>query len=140
MEGRRNLCRRGNTYDDYERSLNYIDDLGVVRKEQTFVGKLRSLKSQYLAELRKIMYLENRYVIPCTAGDRIGVLYSNGDVAPCELLNDRFGNIRAFDYSFPKMWQTKRAADTQMDYRYQMFLHPRVLHHIEHCVQPETAC
>lgn len=109
--GPKDPVQKGITYEDYERPLKHIDELGMVRKETTLLGKLRRIKSDYLLELRKTIYLENRNVLPCVAGHRIGVLYSNGDVAPCELLDDRLGNIRAFDYSFPALWKTKHATE-----------------------------
>lgn len=108
--GPKEPVQKGITYEDYERSLHHIDSLGAVRKENTLLGKLRSAKSEYLTELRKTIYMENRFVIPCTAGDRIGVLYSNGDVAPCELLNDRLGNIRSYGFSFHNLWKTEHAS------------------------------
>jgi MoaA/NifB/PqqE/SkfB family radical SAM enzyme len=37
---------------------------------------------------------ENRYQIPCYAGNLTGVLRSNGDVYPCELLGEKYGNLR----------------------------------------------
>lgn len=107
--GPKEPVQKGISYEDYEKSLHHIRSLGAVRKENTLIGKLRSAKSRYMEDLRKTIYQENRFVIPCTAGDRIGVLYSNGDVAPCELLNDRLGNIRTYDYSFRKLWTTQHA-------------------------------
>jgi MoaA/NifB/PqqE/SkfB family radical SAM enzyme len=52
---------------------------------------------------------ENRCQMPCYAGNLTGVLRSNGDVFPCELLGEKFGNIREWDYDFKKLWLSEKA-------------------------------
>jgi radical SAM protein with 4Fe4S-binding SPASM domain len=52
---------------------------------------------------------ENRYQIPCYAGNLTGVLRSNGDVYPCELLGEKYGNLRDVNYNFKKLWLSERA-------------------------------
>jgi MoaA/NifB/PqqE/SkfB family radical SAM enzyme len=47
---------------------------------------------------------------PCTAGKLIGVIFEDGTVAPCELLNEQFGNLRENEYDFKKVWNSERAA------------------------------
>lgn len=64
----------------------------------------------------RVMYYEvervartGTYHAPCRAG-RIGaVLYENGDVAACEVLGDRMGNIRDFNLDFSRLWFYERA-------------------------------
>jgi len=40
-------------------------------------------------------------------------MYPEGDVYPCELLDDehKIGNIRDFDLDFKKLWLSKKAKD-----------------------------
>jgi len=45
----------------------------------------------------------------CSAGHLGGVIHSNGDVFPCELLPTTFGNIRDYHYDFKKIWFSQRA-------------------------------
>lgn len=45
-----------------------------------------------------------KYQTPCYAGSLSGVLYSNGDLFACELLDKKIGNIRETDYDFNKLW------------------------------------
>ncbi|MBN1552021.1 radical SAM protein [bacterium] len=54
---------------------------------------------------------ENTYQIPCYAGQIAGVLYSKGDVYPCELLPEKLGNIRDVDYDLSRIWESDRAAN-----------------------------
>jgi|TARA_B100000315_G_C14222494_1_gene427134 MoaA/NifB/PqqE/SkfB family radical SAM enzyme len=40
----------------------------------------------------------------------MGILYDNGDVYSCEILENAFiGNIREYDYDFCKLWSTNKA-------------------------------
>lgn len=52
---------------------------------------------------------ENKYQIPCYAGNLAAVLRSNGDVYPCELLDEKYGNIRECNYDFRKLWLSESA-------------------------------
>jgi radical SAM protein with 4Fe4S-binding SPASM domain len=53
--------------------------------------------------------LQKRRLIPCYAGRLNMVLTENGDVYPCEILSDTFGNIRDFDYDVNKVLRSERA-------------------------------
>lgn len=52
---------------------------------------------------------ERKYISPCRAGELLGIIYSNGNIFPCEMLNDGFGNLKDFDYDFLKCWNSKTA-------------------------------
>ncbi|MBU1628367.1 radical SAM protein, partial [bacterium] len=52
---------------------------------------------------------EDRWQIPCLAGTFSGVLYANGDLYPCEMLQRRIGNIRDAGYDFKALWNSKVA-------------------------------
>lgn len=61
---------------------------------------------------RRIVYKimkENKFQIPCMAGRMAGVLYENGDVHPCELLDEKFGNVRDNNYDFRSVWFSETA-------------------------------
>ena len=45
----------------------------------------------------------------CYAGRLMGVVYSNGDVYPCEILEQPIGNLRDFDFSLPDLWASPKA-------------------------------
>jgi len=47
--------------------------------------------------------------ILCSAGVLGGVIYNNGDVYPCEMVNQSFGNLREFDYNLRKVWHSDKA-------------------------------
>jgi len=54
-----------------------------------------------LYELRRNALKYKKQPVPCVAGSVIGVVYDNGDVAPCEMLSP-VGNIR--ENSLPRIW------------------------------------
>jgi MoaA/NifB/PqqE/SkfB family radical SAM enzyme len=45
----------------------------------------------------------------CSAGALGGVIYNNGDVYPCEMVNQSFGNLRDFNYDLQKVWYSDTA-------------------------------
>ncbi|MBL7056047.1 radical SAM protein [Candidatus Woesearchaeota archaeon] len=52
--------------------------------------------------------LDGEFVVPCIAGDMIGVLESSGDVRVCEL-TPVIGNVRESDYDLSKIWFSNTA-------------------------------
>ncbi|HRG99648.1 MAG TPA: radical SAM protein [Polyangiaceae bacterium] len=49
------------------------------------------------------------YQSPCYAGRLAGVVYANGDVYPCEILDKPLGNLRDHGMSLPAVWASARA-------------------------------
>ena len=59
----------------------------------------------------RVMYREvervartGTYRAPCRAGTTGAVVYENGDVAACEILNRKIGNLRDVDFDFSRLW------------------------------------
>jgi MoaA/NifB/PqqE/SkfB family radical SAM enzyme len=65
-------------------------------------------RQQRIWELSIKMLETHHSEIPCYARFMESVLFANGDTAFCEL-SKPFGNIRAFDYDFKKIWQSDEA-------------------------------
>jgi cellulose synthase/poly-beta-1,6-N-acetylglucosamine synthase-like glycosyltransferase/MoaA/NifB/PqqE/SkfB family radical SAM enzyme len=92
----------------------------VQRKRRDVAERRLPLQSFALSRLNgakeRVLYNEvervartGAYRSPCRAG-RIGaVLYENGDVAACEILEGRLGNLRDFDLDFAKLWFSQKA-------------------------------
>ncbi|MCL4475886.1 MAG: radical SAM protein [Nitrospirae bacterium] len=55
--------------------------------------------------------LEKRRLIPCYAGKLNLVLTETGNVYPCELLTEAFGNIRDYDYDVGKITRSEKARE-----------------------------
>jgi MoaA/NifB/PqqE/SkfB family radical SAM enzyme len=61
---------------------------------------------------RRLIYrtmIEQKRIIPCYAGRLNLVLTETGDVKPCEILADSFGNVRDFGYDIRRIVNSERA-------------------------------
>jgi MoaA/NifB/PqqE/SkfB family radical SAM enzyme len=66
-----------------------------------------ALKTLHLRVALETMRKRKR-LMPCYAGKNNAVVYPNGDVAFCELL-ESIGNLRKVDYDFKKLWFCEKA-------------------------------
>lgn len=49
----------------------------------------------------------------CAAGTIGGVIYSDGSVMPCEMLDKSYGNVRDFNYDLRSLWNSQVADETR---------------------------
>jgi len=91
-------------------SLEEIEGAYALLKEMSDSSRFHfwPTRQQRIWELSIQMLEEKRSSIPCYASAMESVLYSDGDVAFCEL-SKPFGNIREFDHNFARLWKTKKA-------------------------------
>ena len=97
--------------DSYKKLSNLIkDDL----KNKNNTGYQNSLQSKVMNEKNKLVYDQiyetsksNRFISKCYAGSLFGVIKSNGDVSPCEMLDVTFGNLRNYDYDYQIILDTE---------------------------------
>ncbi len=55
-----------------------------------------------------------QFVSLCTAGTLFGVIYPNGDVFPCELLDrQKIGNLRDYNMNFMALWRSRKAQEVR---------------------------
>ena len=52
---------------------------------------------------------EGRRVVPCSAGRQAAVVYADGSVYACELLDHSMGNLRDFDFQWQALWRSAAA-------------------------------
>ena len=102
---------------------NVYEKLQIMRSNDFDCRKLsgyndKSITSILLDTKNKILwkyvlrtFLEQRYISPCLSGSLLGIIYYNGDVAPCEILENRMGNLREYDFNFMKLWQSQTAVE-----------------------------
>ena len=74
-----------------------------------FVRVLQGLTYMDLAEIK----LNRKFIRPCFATEKFVTLYDDGEVAPCEVLEDRMklGNIKKYGYDFYKLKKLKKVKD-----------------------------
>tara|TARA_B110000027_G_C16119021_1_gene301732 strand:- start:417 stop:1553 length:1137 start_codon:yes stop_codon:yes gene_type:complete len=99
----------------YKEAVKYRDDLFYEKKmagHSRFPGnKLATAGRVLINKLVNKTYEEKKYSTPCYAGNLSGVMYPEGDVYPCEILDDshKIGNIRDFELDFKKLWLSHKA-------------------------------
>lgn len=99
-----------NKYADFSRKLeNAKDDLtgykGYIFAD--FINAMRIFRRRILEKTVR----ENKWQLPCLAANLGGVMLSNGDVYPCELLEKKIGNIRDVDFNFRELWFNEKASE-----------------------------
>lgn len=52
---------------------------------------------------------EDRFVVPCRVGTKLIEIGHDGTIFPCEILDDKFGNIKNYDYDIKKILATAEA-------------------------------
>jgi radical SAM protein with 4Fe4S-binding SPASM domain len=114
------LIRGDLVHDQYKRvdygkyrqaSERLAQDLarGAARTYRFSGGRLKAAQDILQRRLIYRTVQEQRRIIPCYAGRLNLVLRENGDVYPCEILQERFGNVRDHDYDLQKMLRTEEA-------------------------------
>jgi len=73
-----------------------------------FTGAWLSAKNATRRKVIMDVLAEGRFPGRCAAGSLGGVIFSDGTVRPCELLDQSFGNVREFEYEFPRLWNSPR--------------------------------
>ncbi len=79
-----------------------------------FINAKRIVRSKLIDKVVR----ENRYQIPCYAGQLGGAVFSNGDVYPCELHTGlKLGNLRDYDYDFKAIWENEKSREARKTIR-----------------------
>lgn len=75
-----------------------------------FMSKLLYLKDCCTYKIVEEILENDSYILPCMAGSLMGILYANGNIQPCEMLDSALmGNIRDFNYNLPQLWVSPQA-------------------------------
>jgi len=74
-------------------------------------GILINAKNQIISKIVAETYLTGKFISYCSAGSLFGVIYPDGDVWPCEILDYKLGNLRDYGMDFLRLWNGKRAGD-----------------------------
>ena len=77
-------------------------------------GRVINAKNKIQYEMIAETYLKPKFYTPCVAGSIFGVVKSNGDVFPCEILEKKpLGNLRNYNFDFMKLWLDKKGVETR---------------------------
>jgi radical SAM protein with 4Fe4S-binding SPASM domain len=90
-------------YEELNNMLESDYSSGLIRG-YSFFTDLLNVKDFLLRDLIIDIHKQGRYMVPCTAGTLTAVIYPEGEVYPCELLDTPLGSLRDSDYNFRKIW------------------------------------
>ncbi len=79
----------------------------------SFIGEVLNVKNEISFDMIKNSYMKPKYYTHCVAGSIFGVIQSNGDVYPCEILKDSLGNLRDYNFDFMDLWNDKKSSETR---------------------------
>ncbi len=116
-----NIITRTGARSSHARDIkteNYIKWNGFLRNEvetnnlkgyhsypfSDVINAMKNIRQDTIAKLVQ----EDSYQLPCYAAELGGIIYGNGDVYPCELLDEKLGNLKEVDYDFRKIWHSER--------------------------------
>jgi radical SAM protein with 4Fe4S-binding SPASM domain len=93
--------------EKYIKFINKIRSYNNRKSHELYINSSLKdkLMSKYIVNSIEQKKFQGMY---CLAGDKVGVIYSNGDVFPCELLNKQIGNIKEHNYNFKELWNSEK--------------------------------
>lgn len=112
---RGNLADRSFQNIDYRKYYHAIERLeNNLKAHLSSIYRFKGAKikaAQDILQRRLInrTLIEQQRLVPCYAGRLNLVLSENGNVYPCEILTETFGNVRDFDYDMGKVIQSDHA-------------------------------
>lgn len=101
----------GNVYERLQTQINRDFDEGILKgyTNCSLTTKILNAKNKILWKYVLKDFRERKYVSPCRAGSLLGIIYSRGEIYPCEMLKEGFGSLRDSDYDFLKCWNAEKA-------------------------------
>lgn len=113
---------RGKTRDEHAGMVDpaeYFEAHKIIEqriKNRTYVGHTGHFTASWLsaknATRRKVIkdiVTGKREGGGCAAGALGGVIYNDGEVKACEMLDESFGNLRNFNYDLRRLWNSPKA-------------------------------
>lgn len=114
---------RGNLSDEHYKNIDTSKYLHAIAKmEENLKNKTSSIYRFKGARIkaaqdilqRRIIHktiVENRQIIPCFAGRLNLVLTEDGNLSPCEILTEAFGNVRDYGYNIQNVLASQKARE-----------------------------
>lgn len=99
----------------YREAVKFRDELFFSKQMNGHIrfkgNKFATSARIILNEITPKIYETNKYQMPCYSANLSGVMYPEGEVFPCEILDKshEIGNIRDFNYDFRKLWLSQKA-------------------------------
>jgi radical SAM protein with 4Fe4S-binding SPASM domain len=76
-----------------------------------YLSRMINEKNKIMTDLISETFKEDKFILPCQSGKLFGIIYPNGSVFPCEILNKPLGNLKEFDFNFDQLWSSKQSGE-----------------------------
>ena len=96
------------TKDKYIKINNYIESIERNKESRLFSSIIRGVNTVSRDHVMKVAF-DEEFVTPCVAGRKLVIVSETGNVLPCEILEDKIGNIKDFDYNLKKVLKTNES-------------------------------
>ena len=74
------------------------------------LARLASARDQLTAEhVERVARGDDSVYLPCTAGSLSAVVFEDGRLAPCEILDESLGNLNDVDWDLERLWNAPQA-------------------------------
>jgi len=117
------------TTEEYQELVKYLELKKAERRQAQTLhkGLIKFIETETRAIVNRT-YKEDRFQVPCVAGDKLVIIYDSGDVYPCEIIdtlawpkevverfggNFKIGNIRDYGGDMRALMATDRACNIQ---------------------------
>jgi MoaA/NifB/PqqE/SkfB family radical SAM enzyme len=95
----------------FREAQDHLRRVGRTRRYSFRGGRLKAAEEQMRAELVAEIVATGRSPLPCHAGRLSVVLSETGELFPCEMTGQSFGNLRDYGYDLRQVLATERARD-----------------------------
>ncbi len=82
-------------------------------KKEGIQGTLLNSKNMIMYKNIADSYMQPKYISHCPAGALFGVIWANGMVYPCEILNKPLGNLRDHNMNFMELWKNEKTKEVK---------------------------
>jgi MoaA/NifB/PqqE/SkfB family radical SAM enzyme len=109
---------RGVDLDLYRRAAARLQRLEDARAGDSLVGRLLAARPALEREIIASTAAGQPQLEGCTAGSLVAVITERGELMPCELRSDSFGNLREVDFDVQALWHSPAAEAFRRELRH----------------------
>jgi len=94
-------------YDEFRHLINEYNFRNYSGRRFSFC-RMRAIKTVMSQDTIINTVKKKKAQFVCPAGEKIAVLYPDGNVSACEMLDSTIGNIRDYNYDFKQLWRANK--------------------------------
>ena len=79
----------------------------------SLTGEILNAKNEISFDMVQKSYLKPKFYTQCVAGSIFGVIQSDSNIYPCEILKEPLRNIKDYNLEFMSLWKNKKSNETR---------------------------